>query len=138
MDRILMGHGSGGKMMHDLVSTRLAPAFGIEGMADSVVLDVPEGARIAMSTDSYVVSPLFFPGGDIGDLAVNGTVNDLAMSGSRPLYLTAGFVIEEGFALSDLDRLVSLLQSYAHLPPDKLCTATFADLVAPRTAVAKP
>ncbi len=106
MEKILLGHGSGGKMMHDLVSAHFAPAFGIEGVADAAVLKFPKGARIALSTDSYVVSPLFFPGGNIGDLAVNGTVNDLAVSGARPLYLTAGFIIEEGFPMADLDRII--------------------------------
>jgi hydrogenase expression/formation protein HypE len=113
MDRILLGHGSGGRMMHELVSTHFAPAFGIEGVSDAALLDAPEGARIAVSTDSYVVSPLFFPGGNIGDLAVNGTVNDLAVSGARPLYLTAGLIIEEGFLMADLERIVGAMASAA-------------------------
>jgi hydrogenase expression/formation protein HypE len=113
MDKILLGHGSGGKMMHELVSKHFAPAFGIEGVADAAVLDTPKGGRIAMSTDSYVVSPLFFPGGNIGDLAVHGTVNDLAMVGARPLYLTAGFIIEEGFSFDELKRIVSTMAQAA-------------------------
>jgi hydrogenase expression/formation protein HypE len=98
--------------MHALIAGRFAPAFAMEGgVADAAVLDLPPdliaGGRLAFTTDSYVVSPLFFPGGSIGDLAVYGTVNDLAVSGARPLWLTAAFVIEEGFALRDLDRIVA-------------------------------
>ena len=81
MDRILLGHGSGGKLMHELISRHFSPAFGIEGAGDSDVVNV-SSKRLAYTTDSYVVTPLFFPGGDIGDLAVNGTVNDLAVSGA--------------------------------------------------------
>ncbi len=105
MDRILLGHGSGGKLMHELIREHFSPAFGIAGAGDSAVINVPTG-RLAYTTDSYVVTPLFFPGGNIGELAVNGTVNDLAVSGAEPLYLTAGFVIEEGFLLSDLEKIV--------------------------------
>lgn len=107
-EKILLGHGSGGRMMHELVSTHFAPAFGIEGVADAAVLDLQSvpGSRIALSTDSYVVSPLFFPGGSIGDLAVNGTVNDLSMAGAIPRYLTAGFIIEEGMPMQDLKRII--------------------------------
>lgn len=104
--RILLGHGSGGRLMHDLIRSRFGPRFGIESVSDSALLDIPRGSRLAFTTDSYVVSPLFFPGGSIGDLAVNGTVNDLAVSGATPLYLAAGFVIEEGLMLSDLDRII--------------------------------
>jgi hydrogenase expression/formation protein HypE len=93
-------------MMHELISAHFAPAFSIEELSDSAVLDVPEG-RVALTTDSYVVSPLFFPGGNIGELAVYGTVNDLSVVGARPLYLTAGFIIEEGFQFSDLERIVT-------------------------------
>lgn len=105
MDRILLGHGSGGKLMHDLISQHFGPAFGIEGAGDSAVVNV-SSKRLAYTTDSYVVTPLFFPGGNIGELAVNGTVNDLAVSGAEPLYLTAGFVIEEGFLFSDLKKII--------------------------------
>jgi hydrogenase expression/formation protein HypE len=107
MDKILLGHGSGGRLMHELIGEHLAPAFDIKSVADSAVLDMPEGGRLALTTDSYVVSPLFFPGGNIGELAVNGTVNDLSMVGARPLYLTAGFIIEEGFPVADLTTIVS-------------------------------
>ena len=106
MDRIALGHGSGGKMMHELIREHFQPAFGTEGAGDSAIVAVPSG-RLAFTTDSYVVTPIFFPGGNIGDLAVNGTVNDLAVSGAEPLYLTAGFVIEEGFPLDDLQRIVA-------------------------------
>jgi hydrogenase expression/formation protein HypE len=107
MDKILLGHGSGGRLMHELIREHLAPAFDIKSVADSAVLDMPEGGRLALTTDSYVVSPLFFPGGNIGELAVNGTVNDLSMVGARPLYLTAGFIIEEGFPVAHLATIVS-------------------------------
>src|SRR5512146_1094463 len=105
MDRILLGHGSGGRLMHELIRRHFSPAFGIEGAGDSAVVETPSG-RLAYTTDSYVVTPLFFPGGDIGDLAVNGTVNDLAVAGADPLFLTVGFIIEEGFLLSDLKRII--------------------------------
>lgn len=114
-DKILLGHGSGGRLMHDLVSKHLAPAFGISGqsLSDSALLDIPQGARLAFTTDSYVVSPLFFPGGNIGHLAINGTVNDLCMVGAKPLYLTAGFVIEEGLPMATLMEVVSSMASAA-------------------------
>jgi hydrogenase expression/formation protein HypE len=112
-DYILLGHGSGGRMMHELISEHFAPAFGIKGVSDAAVLDMPDGAHLAMTTDSYVVSPLFFPGGNIGDLAVNGTINDLAMVGARPLYLTAGFIIEEGFPFEQLERIVTSMADAA-------------------------
>ncbi len=92
--------------MHDLISQHFGPAFGIEGAGDSAVVNV-SSRRLAYTTDSYVVTPLFFPGGNIGELAVNGTVNDLAVSGAEPLYLTAGFVIEEGFPFSDLKTIIA-------------------------------
>jgi hydrogenase expression/formation protein HypE len=112
MDRILLGHGSGGKLMHELIRTHFGPAFGIQGAGDSALVTVTSH-RLAYTTDSYVVTPLFFPGGNIGDLAVNGTVNDLAVSGAEPLFLTAGFVIEEGFLLSDLKTIISSMAAAA-------------------------
>ena len=112
MDRILLGHGSGGKLMHELIRNHFSPAFGNSGSGDSAIVNVPTN-RIAYTTDSYVVTPLFFPGGNIGELAVNGTVNDLAVSGADPLFLTAGFVIEEGFLLSDLKKIVSSMSAAA-------------------------
>ncbi len=106
---IVMGHGSGGKMMADLIQHMFAPAFEndlLNQMGDSAVFNV-NGARLAFTTDSFVVSPLFFPGGDIGELAVNGTVNDLAMSGAHPMFLSSGFILEEGLAMESLGRIVA-------------------------------
>jgi len=112
MDRILLGHGSGGKLMHQLISEHFSPAFGIQGAGDSAIVHVPS-CRLAYTTDSYVVSPLFFPGGNIGELAVNGTVNDLAVAGAEPLFLTTGFIIEEGFMLADLKTIIASMASAA-------------------------
>jgi hydrogenase expression/formation protein HypE len=105
--RVDLTHGAGGRAMQQLIDEIFRPALDNPMLArgdDQACFDVAAG-RMAVSTDSFVVSPLFFPGGDIGSLAVHGTVNDVAMSGARPLYLTAGFVIEEGFPLADLDRI---------------------------------
>ena len=101
--RIVMGHGGGGILSEELIENLFLPAFGSSGgpSRDSAVLDVG-AVRIALTTDSYVVNPLFFPGGNIGDLAVNGTINDLACSGAQPLGLTAGFIIEEGLEMEVL------------------------------------
>jgi hydrogenase expression/formation protein HypE len=112
MDKILLGHGSGGRLMHELIRQYFSPAFGIQGVGDSAIVNIPS-ARLAYTTDSYVVTPLFFPGGNIGDLAVNGTVNDLAVSGAEPLFLTTGFVIEEGFPLSDLKAIIGSMAAAA-------------------------
>lgn len=112
MDRIVLGHGSGGKLMHELIREHFGPAFGIAGFGDSAILDM-NPHKLAFTTDSYVVSPLFFPGGNIGELAVYGTVNDLAVSGARPLFLTAGFIIEEGFPLERLRAIVASMSSAA-------------------------
>jgi len=106
---IVLGHGSGGKMMSDLIGHLFAPALGndlLNQMADSTVLPLADGSRLAFSTDSFVISPLVFPGGDIGELAVYGTVNDIAMSGAKPLFLSAGFILEEGLPMDLLGRLV--------------------------------
>jgi hydrogenase expression/formation protein HypE len=114
-DRILLGHGSGGKMTAELLARYFLPAFRneyLDRLDDGAVLDVG-GARLAFTTDSYVVTPLFFPGGDIGALAVNGTVNDLAAAGATPLYLSAAFILEEGFALSELERIAASMQKAA-------------------------
>ena len=105
---IQMGHGGGGRMTRDLVEKVFLPVFGNDLLAplhDGAILP-PPGGRIAFTTDSFVVRPLFFRGGDVGTLAVNGTVNDLAMCGARPLYLSAGFVLEEGLPIKDLWRVV--------------------------------
>jgi hydrogenase expression/formation protein HypE len=114
-ERITLAHGAGGKATHTLIEAIFLDAFRnplLEPLEDGAVLAV-EGGRIAMTTDSFVVSPLFFPGGDIGDLAVNGTVNDLAVSGARPLWLSAGFVLEEGFPVADLERIVASMAAAA-------------------------
>jgi hydrogenase expression/formation protein HypE len=116
-DRITLSHGAGGKATHTLVEALFLAELRnplLEAMGDSAVFEVGVGGpRLAFSTDSYVVKPLFFPGGDIGELAVNGTVNDLAMSGARPLHLSAGFIIEEGFAIADLQRVVASMGAAA-------------------------
>ncbi|MEK6743872.1 MAG: hydrogenase expression/formation protein HypE [Nitrospirota bacterium] len=112
MDKILLGHGSGGKLMHTLIQEHFNPAFGNAGAGDSAVIHV-HSKKLAYSTDSYVVSPLFFPGGNIGDLAVCGTVNDLSVAGAVPLYLTAGFIIEEGFPLADLKKIIASMAAAA-------------------------
>jgi hydrogenase expression/formation protein HypE len=107
-DRILLAHGSGGTMMKELIEEVFVAGFGDEvlhRMDDAASLDFP-GSRLAFSTDTYTVSPLFFPGGDIGRLAVCGTVNDVATSGATPLYLSVGFVLEEGMPVADLKRIL--------------------------------
>lgn len=115
--KVLLGHGSGGRMMRELIEKFFLPAFdsGSAGLGseDSAVLRMPAGGRLAITTDSYVVSPYFFPGGNIGDLAVNGTVNDLAVAGATPLYITAGFIVEEGLPLSDLKTIILSMKAAA-------------------------
>ncbi|WP_119286574.1 hydrogenase expression/formation protein HypE [Azohydromonas sediminis] len=113
--RVDLSHGAGGRAMAQLVDQLFAAAFDNEWLArrhDGALLPQPEG-RLVMATDCHVVSPLFFPGGDIGCLAVHGTVNDVAMSGARPLHLAAGFILEEGFALADLKRIVDSMAAAA-------------------------
>ncbi|WP_029007149.1 hydrogenase expression/formation protein HypE [Azospirillum halopraeferens] len=110
-----MSHGSGGKAMAQLVREMFAAAFAnpfLDQGNDQAAFDPPAG-RMVVTTDGFVVSPLFFPGGDIGSLAVHGTVNDVAMAGARPLYLTAGFILEEGFPLADLGRIVDAMAAAA-------------------------
>jgi hydrogenase expression/formation protein HypE len=112
---IVLGHGSGGRLTAQLVREFFLPAFdnpALRKLDDQAVLDVGT-SRIALTTDSFVVTPLFFPGGDIGRLAVNGTVNDLAMSGARPLFLTAAFIMEEGLPLEDLARITQSMAAAA-------------------------
>lgn len=107
-DKILLDHGSGGKASHSLIADLLVPEFKnpiLAQLDDGAILDI-EGKRLAFSTDTYVVDPIFFPGGNIGLLAVNGTVNDLAMCGATPLYLSAGLIIEEGFSMGDLKTVL--------------------------------
>lgn len=113
--QIVLGHGSGGKLTSELIDTIFLPAFGnpiLDKMDDQAVLRI-NGTRLAFTTDSFVVTPIFFPGGDIGRIAVNGTVNDLAMSGARPLYLSAAFILEEGLAVEDLRRVVESMRASA-------------------------
>ncbi|GAA1957620.1 hydrogenase expression/formation protein HypE [Amycolatopsis minnesotensis] len=114
-ERITLSHGAGGKATQSLVEAIFLDAFRnprLEPLEDAATLCVGS-TRLALTTDSFVVSPLFFPGGDIGDLAVNGTVNDLAVSGATPLYLTAGFILEEGFPVADLERVVASMRAAA-------------------------
>jgi len=116
-EKITLSHGSGGKSTHNLIEGVFAPAFSnplLDTMDDAATFSVSgTGQRLAFTTDTYVVSPLFFPGGDIGKLAVHGTVNDLAMVGAEPLYLSAGFILEEGFPIADLRRIVASMAAAA-------------------------
>jgi hydrogenase expression/formation protein HypE len=112
---VQIAHGGGGRLMRGLIEQVFLPAFDNRALAarhDSAVLEV-RGGRLAFTTDSYVVDPLFFPGGDIGKLAVYGTVNDLAMAGARPAFLSAGFILEEGLPIEDLQRIVSSMRAAA-------------------------
>ncbi|WP_425058434.1 Carbamoyl dehydratase HypE [Sporomusa carbonis] len=116
-ERILLGHGSGGRLSHDLIKDILLPAFANPALAelhDGARLTAG-GAKLAFTTDSYVVKPRFFPGGNIGKLAVCGTVNDLAVCGARPLYLSTGFIIEEGLPVSELREIVLAMRETARL-----------------------
>ncbi|MBS1853826.1 MAG: hydrogenase expression/formation protein HypE [Acidobacteria bacterium] len=113
--QVLLGHGSGGKLSADLVRDLFLPAFhnpALARMDDQAILAI-NGLRLAFTTDSFVVKPLFFPGGDIGSLAVHGTVNDLAMGGAQPLFLSAAFIIEEGLPMETLERIVASLRRAA-------------------------
>ncbi len=117
-DRIVLGHGSGGRLAADLLKSVFLPAFrndilgALEDQATLAVRNDPSGAtRIALTTDAFVVKPLFFPGGDIGSLAVYGTVNDLAVGGARPLYLSAAFILEEGLPIADLEKIVASMKA---------------------------
>ncbi len=113
-DKILLAHGSGGKLAHELVEKSFVKAFANPFLAkldDSAVMDF--SGKLAFTTDSYVVSPIFFPGGDIGKLAVYGTVNDLAMSGAKPLYLSLSFIIEEGLPQDELNEIVNSVRKAA-------------------------
>jgi len=106
---VLLSHGSGGRMTAELLRQFFLPAFSnpaLDLLNDQAVLDA-QGVRLAFTTDAFVVSPLFFPGGDIGRLAVNGTINDLAMCGAMPLALSGAFILEEGFPLDDLQRAIA-------------------------------
>lgn len=123
-ERIELAHGGGGLLTQRLIATIFRPAFAQSAddlTHDGALLD-PAGTHLAFTTDGYVVRPLFFPGGDIGTLAVNGTVNDLAMCGARPLWLSAGFIIEEGFALRDLERIAQSMSAAARAAGVRLVT----------------
>jgi hydrogenase expression/formation protein HypE len=114
-DTVVLGHGSGGKLSAELVRSIFLPAFQNPALAklnDQAVVNV-NGTRLAFTTDSFVVKPLFFPGGNIGSLAVHGTINDLAMAGARPLFLSVAFILEEGFSLNELRRVVDSLSQAA-------------------------
>src|SRR3954462_12053911 len=116
VDRVLLGHGSGGKLSAQLVERMFLPAFGnstLNQLNDQATFSI-DGVRLAMTTDSFVVKPLFFPGGDIGSLAVHGTVNDLAMGGAQPLYLSVAFILEEGLPMESLERIADSLRRAAH------------------------
>lgn len=122
MEKILLGHGSGGRLMHKLIREFFVPEFSLKELNDSAVINFSDSPihpftyspmRLAFTTDSYVVSPIFFPGGNIGELAINGTVNDLSMVGARPLYLSAGFILEEGFSLDNLKIVLSSMAEAA-------------------------
>lgn len=117
-DRVLLGHGSGGRLSSDLITRVFLPALGNEvlnRLEDQAACALPglAAARLALTTDSFVVRPIFFPGGDIGRLAVHGTVNDLAVGGAMPLFLTAAFILEEGLPLDDLRRIVTSMKAAA-------------------------
>ncbi len=108
-NKIILGHGSGGKLSAELIDQLFLPAFTNEFLSplgDQAVINI-NGTRVAFTTDSYVVNPIFFPGGSIGDVAVNGTVNDLAVGGARPLYISAGMILEEGMPFEELERVVN-------------------------------
>lgn len=122
--QIVLGHGSGGKLTADLIEKIFLPAFRnpvLDKLDDQAVVTVG-GNRLAFTTDSFVVTPIFFPGGDIGRLAVHGTVNDIAMSGARPLYLSAAFILEEGLAVDDLRRVVESMRMAAEQAGVQLVT----------------
>jgi hydrogenase expression/formation protein HypE len=113
MEKILLSHGSGGRVMHKLISDLFITNFSnpvLDKLNDQAIINL-ESNKIAFTTDSYVVDPLFFPGGDIGELAVYGTVNDLSVGGAVPLYLSLGFIIEEGFDISDLEKIINSIKN---------------------------
>ncbi len=121
---IVLAHGSGGKLSHQLIEKMILPQFVnefLEPLHDGAIFSV-NGERFAFSTDSYVVSPIFFPGGDIGKLSIHGTINDLAMCGARPLYLSASFILEEGLPMEDLWRVVQSMHAAADASSVKLVT----------------
>jgi hydrogenase expression/formation protein HypE len=123
-DRVLLAHGSGGRLTNDLIRSLFLPAFGtleLDDLGDAAVVDV-NGTRLAFTTDAFVVHPHFFPGSDIGTLAVNGTVNDLAMVGAQPLLLSCAFILEEGFALADLHTIATSMGDAARAAGVRIVT----------------
>lgn len=122
-EKILLAHGSGGKLTSQLIENIFLPTFGTDSelLHDGAFLRIGN-CELAFTTDSYVVQPIFFPGGNIGDLAVNGTVNDLAMCGAHPLYLSCGFILEEGFAVEDLIQITHSMKKCAKAAGIKLVT----------------
>ena len=137
IDKILLDHGSGGKMSNQLIADMILPIFDnpmLEVLHDGAIFDIAK-QRMAFSTDTYVVDPIFFPGGSIGKLAVNGTVNDLAMCGAAPLYLSAGLIIEEGLSLTDLGKILKDMALAAEKANVKVVTGDTK--VVPKGAVDK-
>jgi hydrogenase expression/formation protein HypE len=136
-DKILLDHGSGGKISHRLTTDMLLPIFNnaiLSELNDGAIFELG-GMRLAFSTDSYTVDPIFFPGGNIGDLAINGTVNDVAMCGATPVYLSVGLIIEEGFPLADLEKILSEMGRAAEAAGVKVITGDTK--VVPKGAVDK-
>jgi len=123
-DKIILDHGAGGRISHNLITDVMLPVFDnpvLSQLDDGAILDI-DGMRIAFSTDTFTVDPIFFPGGNIGDLAVNGTVNDIAMCGANPLFLSAGLLIEEGFPVEELKRILKAMGNAADTAGVKIIT----------------
>ncbi len=123
-DKIMLDHGAGGRISHSLIADIMLPVFDnpvLSQLDDGAILDI-DGMRIAFSTDTFTIDPIFFPGGNIGDLAVNGTVNDIAMCGAKPLFLSAGLLIEEGFPMEDLKRILRAMGDAADTAGVKIVT----------------
>ncbi len=123
MSKILLAHGSGGKLMHDLIEKEILKRFSnplLSPLADSAVFSIGK-QKFAFTTDSYVVKPIFFPGGDIGKLAIYGTVNDLSMVGAEPLYLSCGVILEEGLETEILDKILASMEAAGKNAQVKIC-----------------
>lgn len=124
-ERVELAHGGGGALMREIITQVFTAGFAdrsLDTERDAAVTDFPEDGRMALSTDSFVVKPLFFPGGNIGVMAINSTINDLAMVGARPLYMTVGFILEEGLELVDLDKIVASMRQAAQASEVRLVT----------------
>ncbi len=123
-DKVMLDHGAGGRMSHSLIADIMLPVFDnpvLSRLDDGAILDI-DGMRIAFSTDTFTVDPIFFPGGNIGDLAVNGTVNDIAMCGANPLFLSVGLLIEDGFPMEELKRILRTMGNAADAAGVKIIT----------------